>query len=222
MVYWKPISNVLEGVFTILVVNAQHVQAVPGRKTDVNDAVWIATLLRHGVLQGSCIPPREPREVRDLTRYRSSLVQERARLVNRLQKGLEDANLKLAGVATDSTGVSARAMLAALVDGEPDPQVLANVARGRLQAKRAELERALEGRVRTQHRCMVTELLAHLEYLDAAIDRFSTELEERLQADDAAIELLDTLPGICKLRLSSRHFSSLQFGIASVYRDARS
>ncbi|MBK9715421.1 MAG: IS110 family transposase [Kouleothrix sp.] len=195
-VYWKPIYNVLEGLFSILVVNAQHLKAVPGRKTDVKDAVWIATLLRHGLLQGSFIPPREQREVRDLTRYRSSLVQERAHLVNRLQKVLEDANLKLAGVATDITGVSARAMLAALVDGETDPQVLASLARGRLQAKRVELERALDGRVRTHHRFMLTELLAHLDYLDEAIDRFSTELEDRLKGDDEAIELLDTLPGI--------------------------
>jgi transposase len=195
-VYWKPVFNLLEGVLTVLVVNAQHLKAVPGRKTDVKDAVWIATLLRHGLLQGSFIPPTAQRELRDLTRHRSSLVQERARLVNRLQKVLEDANIKLAGVATDITGVSARAMLEALVAGEADPQLLASLARGKLQAKRADLERALEGRVRAHHRFLLTEVLAHLDYLDEAIARFSTELEQRVQPMNEAIEIRDTLPGI--------------------------
>jgi transposase len=195
-VYWKPVFNLLEGVLTVLVVNAQHLKAVPGRKTDVKDAVWIANLLRHGLLQGSFIPPQAQRELRDLTRHRTSLVQERARLVNRLQKVLEDANIKLAGVATDITGVSARAMLEALVAGEGDAQLMASLARGRLQAKRAELEQALEGRVRLHHRFMLTELLAHLDYLDQAIARFSTELEQRVQPMNEAIEILDTLPGI--------------------------
>jgi transposase len=195
-VYWKPVFNLLEGVLTVLIVNAQHLKAVPGRKTDVKDAVWIANLLRHGLLQGSFIPPQAQRELRDLTRHRTSLVQERARLVNRLQKVLEDANIKLAGVATDITGVSARAMLEALVAGEADPQLLASLARGKLQAKRAELERALEGRVRAHHRFLLTELLAHLDYLDETISRFSTELEQRLQPMNEAIEILDTLPGI--------------------------
>ena len=195
-VYGKPIDNVLEGLFTVLVVNAQHLKTVPGRQTDMKDAVWIATLLRHGLLQGRFIPPQEQREVCDLTRYRSSLVQARARLVNRLQKVLEDANLKLAGVATDITGVSARALLAALLEGETGLQVLASLARGRLQAKREELARALDGRMWDHHRFMLTELLAHLDYLAEAIERFSTELADRLPSANTAIELLDTLPGV--------------------------
>src|SRR5438067_6071162 len=134
-IYWKPIYNLLEGLFELLVVNAQHIKAVPGRKTDVRDAEWIADLLRHGLLKGSFIPLAAQRELRDLTRHRTTLVQERARIINRLQKVLEDANLKLAAVATDVMGVSARAMLAALVAGETDPTLLADLAQGKLRAK---------------------------------------------------------------------------------------
>ncbi len=135
-VFWKPIFNVLESQCTVLVVNAQHIKAVPGRKTDIKDAEWIAELLRHGLLRGSCIPTAPQRELRDLTRHRSTLVQDRARIVNRLQKVLEDANIKLAAVASDSMGLSARAMLEALVAGETDPAVLADLAQGKLRAKR--------------------------------------------------------------------------------------
>jgi transposase len=195
-VYWKPIFNLLDPLFHLLVVNAQHLKAVPGRKTDVKDAEWIASLLRHGLLQGSFIPPAPQREVRDLTRHRSTLVQERARLVNRLQKVLEDANIKLASVATDVTGVSARAMIQALLDGETDPEVLADLAKGRLQAKRAALAQALEGRMQSHHRFMLTELLSHLDYLDDAIERFTSEVTQRLQPMEEAIALLDTAPGI--------------------------
>lgn len=195
-VYWKPIYNLLEDQFTLLVVNAQHLKAVPGRKTDVKDAEWIADLLRHGLLRASFVPPQAQRELRDLTRYRTSLVQERARLVNRLQKVLEDANIKLAGVATDITGVSARAMLAGLLAGETDGAVLAELAQGRLQAKRSVLAQALTGRVRDHHRFLLTEHLAHLDYLDEAVDRFSDELAERLRADEEVISLMDTAPGI--------------------------
>lgn len=195
-VYWRPIYNLLEGQFEVLVVNAQHVKTVPGRKTDVRDAEWLADLLRHGLLRGSCIPSAEQRALRDLTRHRSSLVQERARIANRLQKVLEDANIKLAAVATDVLGVSGRAILSALLEGETDPAILADLARGRLREKRAQLEEALQGRMQDHHRFMLLEHLEHIDYLDDAIARFSTSIEERLQDDVEAIELLDTIPGV--------------------------
>ena len=141
-VYWRPVYNLLEGQFELLVVNAQHIKAVPGRKTDVKDAAWIAELLRHGLLQGSFIPSKPQRQVRELTRYRSTLVQERARTLNRLQAVLEDANLKLASVVTDINGVSARAMLEAILAGERDGEILADLARGRLRTKRDQLKEA--------------------------------------------------------------------------------
>lgn len=155
-VYWKPIYNLLEGHFELLVVNAQHIKAVPGRKTDVRDAEWIADLLRHGLLKGSYIPPVPQRELRELTRYRVSLVQERARAVNRLQKTLEDTNLKLGDIASDIMGKSARAMLEALLAGQTDPGKLADLARGRLKAKRTQLEEALVGSVKPHHRFMLS------------------------------------------------------------------
>jgi transposase len=143
--YWKPIFNLLETDLEVWLINAQHIKAVPGRKTDVKDAEWIADLLQHGLLKPSFIPARPQRELRELTRYRTRLVEERARLVNRIQKGLEDANIKLAAVVTDITGVSARAMLNALVAGQTDVHLMAELARGKLKAKRAQLEEALVG-----------------------------------------------------------------------------
>jgi len=178
-VYWKPIYNLLEGHFEILVVNAQHIKAVPGRKTDVRDAEWIADLLQHGLLKGSFIPPAPQRELRELTRYRVSLVQERARTVNRLQKTLEDTNIKLGDVATDILGKSARAMLEALLAGQTDPAVLADLARGRMKAKRAQLEEALVGTVKPHHRFMLTEELVLIDSLDEAIERVSQEIAQR-------------------------------------------
>src|SRR5919204_1338371 len=142
-VFWKPIYNLLEGQFELLLVNAAHIKAVPGRKTDVKDAEWIADLLRHGLLRGSFIPPRAQRHLRDLTRYRTHLVEERARITNRVQTVLEDANVKLASVVTDIRGVSARAMLEALVAGETDSATLAELARGRLRSKRDLLAQAV-------------------------------------------------------------------------------
>lgn len=179
-VYWKPIYNILEGHCELLVVNAQHIKAVPGRKTDVRDAEWIADLLRHGLLRGSYIPPAPQRELRELTRYRVSLVQERARAVNRLQKTLEDTNLKLGDVATDIMGKSARTMLEALLAGETDPAKLADLARGRLKAKRPQLEEALVGTVKPHHRFMLSEQLVLIDTLDEAIERVSQEIAQRL------------------------------------------
>lgn len=195
-VYWKPIYNLLEGQFELLVVNAQHMKAIPGRKTDTRDAEWIAELLRHGLLKPSYVPSAPQRELRDLTRYRISVVQERARLVNRLQKVLEDANIKLASVASDIMGVSARAMITEMLAGHSDPVALAALARGRLREKRDDLEKALVGRVKAHHRFMLTELLGHIDYLDEAIERVSGEIRERTRPFDHEIEQLDSIPGV--------------------------
>jgi transposase len=197
-VYWKPIYNILEGQFELLLVNAQHLKAVPGRKTDVLDAEWIADLLQHGLLRGSYVPSAEQRELRELTRYRTSLVQERAREVNRVQKVLEGANIKLGSVVSDVMGVSARAILAELLAGESDPQVLANLARGSLREKRAELQQALKGTLKTHHHLMLTEQLGHIDYLDEVIARLSAEIAEQLRPFDGDIERLDAIPGVSR------------------------
>src|SRR5258708_1805441 len=179
-VYWKPIYNLLEGHFELVVANARHIKAVPGHKTDVNDAQWIASLLQHGLLKASFVPSTEQRELRELTRYRTTLVEERARIVNRLQKTLEDTNLKLGDVVSDITGKSAKAILRGLLAGEPDPKVLANLARGRLKAKRAELEAALVGTIKPHHHFMLTEQLDHIDRLEKAIGRVGAEIEARM------------------------------------------
>lgn len=200
-VFWKPIFNILEGHMEVLVVNAQHLKAVPGRKTDVKDAEWIADLLQHGLLRPSFVPPAPQRELRELTRYRTSLVEERSRIINRLQKTLEDANLKLASVASDLMGRSARDMLAALLAGEVDPSVLAQLARGRMRAKRDLLEQALQGLLKPHHRFLLTEQLADIDALDEAIERMSSEIAQRLHPYEALIQRLETIPGI-KRRLA--------------------
>jgi transposase len=190
------VYNLLEGQFELLVVHAQHIKAVPGRKTDVKDAAWIAELLRHGWLRGSFIPSKPQRQLRELTRYRSTLVQDHARTLNRLQAVLEDANLKLASVVTDIYGVSARAMVEAILAGERDVETRADLARGRLRTKRDQLKDALEGRVTAHHSFLRTEHLSTLEYVDEAIARVSGEIDQRLTADQEAITLLDTIPGV--------------------------
>ena len=196
-VYWKPIYNLLEGCgFEVLVVNAQHIKAVPGRKTDVKDAEWIAELLRHGLLRGSYIPSRPERELRELVRYRRSLIQERAREVNRVQKVLEGANIKLSSVASDVLGKSGRAMLEAMAAGVDDPQALAGLARGQLKNKQLELERALEGRLSAHQRLLLREQLSHINELDARIDRLNQEVEERMRPFEQALQRLDTIPGV--------------------------
>jgi transposase len=179
-VYWKPIWNVLEEELALMLVNAQHIKAVPGRKTDSKDAEWIAELLQHGLLRASFVPPRTPRELREVTRYRSKLVEERARLVNRIQKVLEDSNVKLASVATDITGVSGRAILQALLDGQDDPQVLAELARGRMRAKREELAQAVQGTLGEHHRFLLRSHLRLLEVYDSQIIELDQEIARRL------------------------------------------
>ncbi len=195
-VYWKPIFNLLEGEFTVWVVNAQHIKQVPGRKTDVSDAAWIASLLRHGLLRPSFIPAQEQRELRELTRYRRSLIDERTAEVNRLQKTLEGANIKLASVASDVTGQSARAMLERLIAGVTDPAELARLAQGRLKAKIPDLERALAGRFAAHHRFLVSRQLAHLDALDAVLADLDAEVAQRLAPFEEEIVLLDTIPGV--------------------------
>src|SRR5438105_4384848 len=189
-VYWKPVFNILEAAdFELLVVNARHIKAVPGRKTDVKDAEWIADLLRHGLLKPSFVPDRPQRELRELTRYRTSLIQERAAEVNRLQKVLEGANLKLGDVATDVLGRSARQMLEAIVAGATaaEAATLAHLARGRLREKIPHLERALVGRVAPHQRFMLAQQLAHIDFLDETIERVSGEIAVRLRPFDAAL-----------------------------------
>ena len=194
--YWRPVYNLLEGHFELLVGNAYHMKTVPGRKTDVKDAEWIGELLRHGLIRGSFIPAPAQRHLRDLTRYRTQLVQERARITNRLQATLEDANVKLASVVTDVRGASARAILEALITGETDPTTLAEMARGRLRSKRDLLAQSVAGRFTPHHAFLISEQLSHLDYLEEAMARVSTEIGQRLQEEQAAVELLDTVPGI--------------------------
>ena len=195
-IYWRPVFNLLEEDFTVLLVNAAHIKTVPGRKTDVKDCEWIADLLSHGLLRGSFIPPEPIRDLRDLTRYRKTLTDERVREVNRLQKFLEAANIKLSSVATDVMGVSGRAMLEALVSGSTDPQVLSELAKGRLRKKLPELRKALQGRFRPHHRFMVAEILTHLDFLDEAIERISQEVSNRIVPFLLKVELMDLIPGI--------------------------
>jgi transposase len=195
-VYWKPLYNLLDGHVAVLVVNAQHIKNVPGRKTDVNDAAWIAGLLRHGLLRPSFIPDRAQRELRELTRYRKSLVDERSAEVNRLQKTLEGANIKLAGVAKDIVGASGREILARLVAGQTDPVLLAQCARGKLRRKIPELERALAGSFGPHQRFLVARQLAHIDDLDATIAEVGAEIARRLAPFEEEIALLDTIPGV--------------------------
>jgi transposase len=196
--YGKPVFNILEGIGDVILVNAQHAQAVPGRKTEVKDAAWLAELLPHGLLRASFIPPVAQRELRDLTRYRSTFSQERVTLINRVQKRLEDAHIKLAAVAADIMGVSGRAMLAALVAGHTEPHALAELAKGRLRRKRDLLAQALDGRVTPHHRCVLTELLCQIDSLDDTIARFDAQIQAIWGPFDEAVELLDTMPGVAR------------------------
>jgi transposase len=195
-VYWKPIWNLLEGVFTLLLVNPRHMKAVPGRKTDVTDAEWIANLLRHGLLTGSVVPERAQRELRELTRYRTTLVRERTAEANRLQKTLEGANIKRASVATDILGKSGREILMALIAGATDAAALAQYAQGRLREKLPALEQALVGQFGDHQRFMVARQLAHIDFLEATIAAVSAEIAARLQPADDLVDRLDTIPGI--------------------------
>ena len=218
--YWKPVFNILEDSFEVVLVNAQHVKKVPGRKTDATDGEWLAELMLHGLLRASFIPPKPQRVLRELTRYRTTLVRERARIVNRVEKLLESTNIKLSSVVTDVMGVSAKAMLSELAAGATDPQALAGLAKGRLRNKMKELEAALRGTVDEHHRFILAQQLGHIDFLDEQIEAMSNQISQHLEqmaqlpSDDddpaepsetevdqplswrGAVELLDTIPGV--------------------------
>jgi len=218
--YWKPVFNLLEDGFEVVLVNAQHVKKVPGRKTDASDAEWLAELMLHGLLRASFIPPKPQRVLRELTRYRTTLVRERGRVVNRVEKLLESTNIKLSSVVTDVMGVSAKAMLRELAAGATDPQALATLAKGRLRNKLKALEAALTGTVDEHHRFILAQQLGHIDFLDEQIEVMSQQISQHLAQmaapatndDDgsgsaereagqplswsAAVELLDTIPGV--------------------------
>lgn len=197
--YWKPIYNLLEPEdLQPMVVNAQHIKAVPGRKTDVKDAEWIARLLRYGLVQGSFIPNREQRELREVVRYRRSIIEERTREVNRLQKVLEGGNIKLSSVASNVLGVSARNMLEAIIKGENDTTILADFALKKLKHKKEELKLALEGRLRDHQLQMIEIQLAHIDYLNGVIKELDEEIEKRMAPFSKDLELLDSIPGVGK------------------------
>ncbi|MES9682322.1 IS110 family transposase [Gottfriedia acidiceleris] len=196
-VYWKPIVNLLksEGI-EFLVVNAQHMKALPGRKTDVKDAEWIAQLLRHGLLKASFIPNRNQRELRELVRYRRSIIEERARQLNRIQKVLEGANIKLGSVVSDIKGVSSLDMLRAISHGEDDPEKLANFARGTLKKKKEELELALRGYIQQHQRLMLKTILTHIDFLTNQIEMLDQKVANRVSSYKEDVERLDSIPGI--------------------------
>lgn len=200
-IYWKPVFNILEDEVEVMLVNARHVKAVPGRKTDVRDCEWLADLLRHGLLKGSFIPPREIRELRELTRYRHSLIEEQVAVANRVQKLAESGNIKLAQVASDALGASGRAMLRALAAGETDVDKMVELARQRMKRKKPELRRALQGRLNNTQRWVLGELLNRYEELESAIARVTAQIRQQETAHPdprlaQAIENLPTIPGI--------------------------
>jgi transposase len=197
-VLWKPVWNILEGRFTLLLVNPRHIKQVPGRKSDTSDAEWIAHLLQCGLLRGSFVPPRALRELRDLTRFRAQLASEQTRLANRIHKVLEDANIKLSAVATDIPGKSGRAMIGALIRGEHDPAKMADLAEGRLRAKIPALQLALEGHFTDHHRSLIEHLLGHLDELERHVEELDGRIAEGLRPllDDARLKRLDAIPGV--------------------------
>jgi transposase len=196
-VYWKPIWNLFEGLFELLLCNAEHIKAVPGRKTDVKDSQWIAQLLQHGLLKPSFVPEKPVRQLRDLTRQRVQLVRQKVQVVNRIQKTLEDANIKLASVASNVMGASGRDMLRAIIGGERDPVVLAELARQRLRAKIPQLQEALFGEIEDHHRFLLGMLWEQVEFLEKQIERLSERIAEVLPPPFVeAVKRLQTIPGI--------------------------
>jgi transposase len=194
--YWKPVWHVLEDDFALMLVNARHVKQVPGRKTDVSDAAWLCRLAEAGLLRASFVPPQPIRELRQLTRYRRAQIAERTREAQRLHKALEETGIKLGCVATDILGRSGRAMLDALVAGTTDPEVLAELARGKLRTKIPALREALEGRFAPLHALLVGAILAHLDFLDEQVARLSAAIEDQIRPFWPAVELLRTIPGV--------------------------
>lgn len=195
-VYWKPVYYLLEDRFETQLLNASHLRNVPGRKTDVADAVWIAELICHGLVRASFVPPPPIRELRDLTRYRRAVTDERVRETQRLHKVLEDAGIKLSSVASQVLSVSGRAMMDAMIDGVTDPEQLAQLAKGRLRDKIPQLREALTGRFRPHHALMVAEMLSHIDSLDGTIERIGNQIEEVMAPFASQVELLCTIPGV--------------------------
>jgi transposase len=196
-VYWKPVYNLLEvSGIEALVVNAQHIKNVPGRKSDIRDAQWIAQLLQHGLVRGSYIPSREQRELRELVRYRRSLIEEASRESNRIQKVLEGANIKLGSVASNVLGVSGRKMLRSLIAGVEDPDVLADMSMGVLRKKIPLLKKALKGLVGTHQQFLLAKQLNHVEYLERMIEEIDKEVAQRLSPSTEEMELAMTIPGV--------------------------
>jgi transposase len=195
-VYWKPVFNLLEGRFEVILVNAQHIKKVPGRKTDVKDSEWLAQLLQYGLLSASFIPEPPIRELRDLTRSRTQLVRDKATVANRIQKVLEDANIKLSSVASDVLGVSGRAMIRAIIDGQEEPAELADLARRRLRGKIPELKLALQGRITDHHRFLLRALLEQIEFLEGLIARFDAQIDQAMKPFAVAAQRLEGIPGI--------------------------
>jgi len=202
-VYWKPVFNILEDSMEIILANARHIKNVPGRKTDVKDCEWIAQLLRHGLIKGSFIPPSPIRELRDLTRYRKKLIQQRSSELNRIHKLLEDANIKLSSVVTDINGVSAQDMIYHLIKQDMTPQEMAELARGRLRKKITELEKALEGALKEHYRLILTLSIQMIASYDQAIDTLDVEMDERMKPYGQESERLQTIPGIRKTAAES-------------------
>lgn len=198
-VYWKPIYYVLEDAFELLLINMQELKRVPGRKTDVKDSEWLAQLLECGLLRSSFVPPPPIRELRDITRYRVQQTRDRSQEVNRLQKVLEDAGVKVTSVLSDVMGASGRAMVEALVAGTTDPQVLADLARGKLRQKLPALQRALVGRFRPVHAFLLEQILAKIDYLDDALERLTAEIDRRVAPFAPMLTALDTIPGINRI-----------------------
>jgi transposase len=194
-VYWHAVWNLLEGQFELQLVNARHIKQVPGRKTDVRDCEWIANLLRLGLLRASFVPVQSQRELRQLTRYRTSLIRERAAEINRIQKTLEGANIKLGDVASDIRGVSSRRILDALISGATDPTMLADLAVDKLRNKLPQLERALKGQFGPHQRFLLAQQLAHLDGLNELIERLNVEIVERVQPVEQVVERIDAIPG---------------------------
>src|SRR5579883_1519585 len=196
--YWRPVFNILESSLEVMLVNARHVKNVPGRKTDVKDSQWLAELLQHGLLRPSFIPPLPQRDLRDLVRHRNNFVRERSNLVNRIQKVLEAANIKLASVATDIMGVSGRAMLKAIIAGDKNPEEMANLAVAQMRSKQEQLKQALVGRTQPHQRFILAQLLSQIESVEQVIKQFDSQIEEYCHPFNQAVQLLDTIPGVAR------------------------
>lgn len=219
-VYWKPIVNLLEAEdIEFLVVNAQHIKSVPGRKTDVKDAEWIAKLLRHGLLKASFIPDRNQRELRELVRYRRSIIEERARQLNRIQKVLEGANIKLGSVVSNITGVSSLEMLRSIANGNHDLEELANYARGKMKQKKEQLKLALQGYIQEHQRFMIKTIIDHYDYLTDTIDMLDKEIAERMSDYQDDIDRLDSIPGIAT-RMAEQMLAELGTNIKDQFPSA--